>query len=737
MNTLKIATMMLLPVISGGVPDYGIPDSPDLHIWRGEYERILYGETVSSIIDTAAALTMARDFDNAVRHVSEFSDPFRKGYLYYKAGLYENVLEVEDVRLTNPYLEMHRLYYRSSSLLKTGNHEEALTELARLYELGALETMLYGDPIYIEGLNLYVSLWVEYAADSMRILEDPSVHKILTGRSLFLLADRYLRLGMSDMAYDFLVAGSKKPFYDVTPDLFKYLISRFPTGTDGFNKTRLMNLADNVLSAGNVDAAKAVIGIIREKKLPEDHAVKMLEADLAAMENRNLLALKMYGDIFESDAPTAARRDALLKMASQQYSLNLHERSASSYKLFGAYYPDDPRSSMALDRAARIEVSMADLDGALETWGKLSARNGDDRYSQEAALSESVLRYYKGDSVASYSILTELRPRAYKGIESAVIYWLFRTSPTEKERAEWAAELETRFPFSFYTRISCEGLGSAMLNVNNIGGKTKGSTIEEEELREISIIEKLERIGGSHYRIRENPAYRAFEYLTEVGFMTEADGCGDVLRDIYRGDDASLFTLYIEARSCGMVGLALRVLGDMDSFVGYSAIPRRLLYPIAYTGVVREQSDIRDLPIEMILAMIREESSFRRNAVSSAGAVGLMQLMPSTGLWIGRNLGVKNMKKELLYDPEVNVETRTWYIRHLLNRCQGSTVAALAAYNAGLSRMRGWNDSFDPAFNPMVAIEMIGIRETRGYVRKVMNSMSAYRYLAEAIEDHR
>ena len=71
-----------------------------------------------------------------------------------------------------------------------------------------------------------------------------------------------------------------------------------------------------------------------------------------------------------------------------------------------------------------------------------------------------------------------------------------------------------------------------------------------------------------------------------------------------------------------------------------------------------------------------------------------------------------------------------WYLRFLLDRTEGSVIGALASYNAGYSRMSGWKKSFEPSKNPLIALELIGIEETRRYVKRVLGSMSAYRELS-------
>jgi soluble lytic murein transglycosylase-like protein len=111
----------------------------------------------------------------------------------------------------------------------------------------------------------------------------------------------------------------------------------------------------------------------------------------------------------------------------------------------------------------------------------------------------------------------------------------------------------------------------------------------------------------------------------------------------------------------------------------------------------------------LIKAVIKAESGYNPHAVSGKGAQGLMQLMPSTA----RALGLEDM-----LDPEGNIEAGSKHLRHLLDLFQGDIRLSVAAYNAGLSRVRMYND-------------IPPIRETREYVEKVLGYYSDYRQGSE------
>jgi soluble lytic murein transglycosylase len=159
----------------------------------------------------------------------------------------------------------------------------------------------------------------------------------------------------------------------------------------------------------------------------------------------------------------------------------------------------------------------------------------------------------------------------------------------------------------------------------------------------------------------------------------------------------------------------------------------------SYAGVVllAEGYPLTQLPpggnVEhpLVLAMTRQESAFDREAVSSAGALGLMQLMPKTAKNVARALRLKFYKRRLTTDRDYNITIGRAYLNGLLGDFSGSYVLAIAAYNAGPSRVRQWmRDYGDPRSDKVDAIdwiESIPIGETRNYVQRVLENLQLYR----------
>jgi soluble lytic murein transglycosylase len=133
-----------------------------------------------------------------------------------------------------------------------------------------------------------------------------------------------------------------------------------------------------------------------------------------------------------------------------------------------------------------------------------------------------------------------------------------------------------------------------------------------------------------------------------------------------------------------------------------------------------------------VLGLIRQESAFNAQAVSPAGAMGLMQLMPDTAQQIGRQLKVGKFKdSRLTSDPKFNITLGRAYLDKMVDRFGGSYLLATAAYNAGPNRVRQWMDKYgDPRAADVDVvdwIESIPFDETRNYVQRVMENLQVYR----------
>ena len=153
-------------------------------------------------------------------------------------------------------------------------------------------------------------------------------------------------------------------------------------------------------------------------------------------------------------------------------------------------------------------------------------------------------------------------------------------------------------------------------------------------------------------------------------------------------------------------------------------------YPLAYWELVQQKAQERELDPHLILALIRQESLFDARARSPATALGLMQLIPPTAARVAKQLGLPAPTQDKLFDPELNVNLGTQYLKDLLQRYSNNWFKAIAAYNAGEAAVDRWEREI-PTDDIEEFVERIPYIETRGYVKLVLRNHRIYKRLYE------
>lgn len=178
-----------------------------------------------------------------------------------------------------------------------------------------------------------------------------------------------------------------------------------------------------------------------------------------------------------------------------------------------------------------------------------------------------------------------------------------------------------------------------------------------------------------------------------------------------------------------VVGIVLTVI-ILFGVIKVQNIILKQIYKTDYSEYVYKYSEENGIDPLLTFAIIKAESNFNRNVISTSGAIGLMQLMESTAEEEGAKIGEEVSVKEALYNPERNIMIGTSYFANLLERYEDNYLLALAAYNAGIGNVDSWieegiikEDGSD--------IENIPYKETNNYVRKIVRDYKIYQDLYE------
>lgn len=233
----------------------------------------------------------------------------------------------------------------------------------------------------------------------------------------------------------------------------------------------------------------------------------------------------------------------------------------------------------------------------------------------------------------------------------------------------------------------------------------------------------------------------SFGGLTPEAYAQSADNDSkrlkvDLLAELEMFDDASLEIDEMLKRSSTDKDLILASMlyARVDDFYNSvkvaeglnSPVAISLSYPRAYSGIVKAYAQKYNVDEYLVYSIMREESRFQKDVRSSANAIGLMQLLPSTARLTAGEVGMNGFNTEMLNIPRVNIELGIYYFKKMLDRFNGDVRLALASYNAGPDRAEDWIIMF-PNLPKDEFVEEIPFRETRNYIRRILRSYGAYK----------
>jgi soluble lytic murein transglycosylase-like protein len=195
-----------------------------------------------------------------------------------------------------------------------------------------------------------------------------------------------------------------------------------------------------------------------------------------------------------------------------------------------------------------------------------------------------------------------------------------------------------------------------------------------------------------------------------------------------------LASLYVNNQQYAAAFRALSSVLEALSPAEVRGLPRdfwTMLYPQVFWPDISQLAQTRGLNPYLILSIIRQESAFNPAAISSSGARGLMQLMPTTAQELLSKLKLPQEAVSRLHDPQLSMTLGTHYFAGLMQRYQGNVVLALAGYNAGPTRAGRWREQW-PGVPTDEFVERIPLDETRNYVKLILRNLMIYERLYKA-----
>lgn len=422
-------------------------------------------------------------------------------------------------------------------------------------------------------------------------------------------------------------------------------------------------------------------------------------------------------DYLDGQGPLEKAPQALYWLAVTALRQGKDDLLAEAEERLAADYPRSGKTAEVLIITGDRYRARGELDQARARYRKVLEGRGSD-LKDEALWRLGWMAYTGGEFEEARSLFSRVVRLPEPERVDKFIYWSARAAERLGD-LEAAARTYQRirdgFVESYYSVMAEERL-KALSRANP--GDTTG---REPTARKLNVPDAL----------YSDPHYRASKELLVLGMYTEASQEASILLDRHSGDRGALYELARVSYRAGDFHTALKVYmrhfygqrGPAGGLAPGEFAIEELSFPPRLVEKIRRLAPDGGADPRLVAAVMREESSFDPRVISRTGAVGLMQIMPSTGRFIARNMGEPFDEKDLL-DPETNIRLGAWYLGHLSKRFDRNVVFTVAGYNAGPGAVRRWAEKL-PA-EPDEFIESIPYPETRYYAKRVVRSYAEF-----------
>ena len=412
-----------------------------------------------------------------------------------------------------------------------------------------------------------------------------------------------------------------------------------------------------------------------------------------------------------SGAPPEAAAEASYLVGRAQYRTRGRAAATQALLATAQRYPGQPASADALYLAADLADDAGDDAGALALYRRVAADYAASPRAGQALMRLGGAALLSGDWGGAAQWYGQYRARYPSGdLWLQATYWEGRALAARGDaagaRQRWR-EVRAKEPLSYYSVRAAERLGERYWPIPLAPAVPDAPAA-------------VERVRGW---------METLDLLRQASLFREAED--DVARRVREAgtDRALLYPLAEALEQRGFAPQGIRI-GLALRNAGVATDPRlaRILYPFPFREMVAAEARERGLDPFLAAAVIRQESSFKPRALSRAGAMGLMQVMPATGSGLAAGEGIRGWERELLYNPEINVHLGTRFLASELRRWDGDLALAFIAYNAGPARAARWR-SFPEFRDRELFTERIPFAETRDYVKILTRNVAIYRGL--------
>jgi soluble lytic murein transglycosylase len=412
----------------------------------------------------------------------------------------------------------------------------------------------------------------------------------------------------------------------------------------------------------------------------------------------------------------------LLEEARSMIRLGADFDGARKFEAFAKEFPSISGAAEGLWQAAMAYERRGHPKNAARVFKTLARQYPKSDFAEQARWRSGYLQFKRGnyeEAARDFLLLANHTEENY--LRDQGYYWAgkcYQRLGREDEWDFWLERASEGFPASYYSARARAALGTIDEAYPYV---TVDSTVAESEYT-------------------PTPALIRGDLLAALGLYREAASEYASTESEYQRNRFALNDLLHRYERINAMDRALRMSNyllaiERDSGVPMSLASFRRLYPTYYWGSIYKSAQETNLDPNLIIAIMRQESAFNRQAMSSAGARGLMQLMPATGRDMARKVRVKGFKVDDLWKANTSIRLGS---QHLSDHMKYFSKLdeprqlglALSAYNAGLEPARRWSRRL-PKDDVDEFVESIPYRETRNYVKLVYRNYQVYSYLQD------
>jgi soluble lytic murein transglycosylase len=628
---------------------------------------------------------------------------FMLGVASYRLGKWDDAEKYlatsgEDFTLLADYA----LYYRAGSLSRLARYDEALELLKKLKKnfpaspLSRAVNSLYADTLFNikdfrNALNACETFIERYPSGT-----DALKASLLAALCREALGDK--ESAVSELRGIWLNHPNSPVATQAESNLQRLKTENIPVPP--FTTDEMFKRGIILYDLGKYNLALETFNALSKQSLTNDMTTK-----LAFKTAQALFKSRRYSEAEQAFTKLAVCNDKAISYEAAYWLARALDKNGKEQQAIAAYlkladsFPKSELADDALFQAALIKKTHGEHSGAIIVLDRLIDRYPSSVFRSKALWEKAWSCYLAKDFKISADCLKELLDNT--SYREKALYWLGRTEEASGENESASAafsKLAEEYPFGFYNLQHKKSAGRKNDQLPSLDSETVSST----------------PLPSGYERIKA---------LISLGLFDEArmELAANKKKGAAKSRVADLARLYWEIKDYRSA------LGCFPKFDRNSLPIWGFSYPIAFREAVTRCTADRGIPESLAYSIIRAESSFSPTALSPVGAVGLMQIMPSTAKLLA-NGKTKEINKFQLTSPELNINLGLKHLKYLLVRFNGNLVPAIAAYNSGAAPVDRWL-KMSGTLRTDEFIENIPYPETREYVKKVLTNIEVYNSL--------